>query len=513
MRPLEASFVDNLTAVRPDLVPGFTAALPGARAAVMARLWRSLLFERQLAARVAGRVHGPELRAYDVGTPKGELALYLDGREYTHPAALLIALGLTGSGPLAAELDHSVASLALSRAGAALRTDAAPAPDESLVAREQSVVDGHPYHPCCRSRPGFSVADQLAYAPEHRQQVPLGLVAVPAAECVTVGDWPKWLREEDGRVLLPAHPWQLREILPRLGFTATGATVAAHPLMSVRTLAPVDGGPHLKTSLSLRMTSAVRDISGESILNSAPLSALLEELCGRLDGALRVTRNLAAAAATTAGGAPAPELAVLVRESPELYAGRGERVVPLAALAEHPLPELADPLGWLRELAALAWPPLLQLLAWGVALEAHGQNLLVVLDREHRPRRLVYRDLADVRVSRTRLAACGVRPSALGGHVLDDDPVALRRKLFGSVLGSSFSTLVSAFGRGEREYEDRLWAVVAAEADTAAEVLSDEDRRALLREPLPAKSLALMRFDPRIPGDQWTSLPNPLAIG
>ncbi|MGJ3561567.1 IucA/IucC family protein [Streptomyces sp. INA 01156] len=30
---------------------------------------------------------------------------------------------------------------------------------------EQRVVDGHPFHPNCRSRPGFSVAEQLAYGP------------------------------------------------------------------------------------------------------------------------------------------------------------------------------------------------------------------------------------------------------------------------------------------------------------------------------------------------------------
>ena len=507
MRPLEASFAAELRAVRPGLLTGYTEALPGARAAVLSRLWRALLFEPGLAAAVPPaawqRLRGPELRPYDVGVPKDELSLWLGEREYTHPAALLDDLGVPGSPGLVAELDHSVASLALSRADAVGRAG------DTLVDHEQSVVDGHPYHPCCRSRPGFTVADQLAYAPEHRQQVPLGLVAVPAPGCVLVGDWPEHLRD-GGLVLLPAHPWQLREVLPRLGFAATGDTLAARPLMSVRTLAPVDGGPHLKTSLSLRMTSAVRDISGESVVNSAPLSVLLEGLCAEFGGTLRITRNLAAAGALT-GGAPSPDLAVLVRESPEAHAEPGERVVPLAALAEHP-PELADPVRWLRDLAALSWTPLLRLLTLGVAMEAHGQNLLVVLDRLDRPRRLVYRDLADVRVSRNRLAAHGLRTGAVGGHVLDDDPVALRRKLFGSLLGGTFSALVSALGRGDRPQERLLWEAVAAEAGPAARAeLGPEDRRALLWEPLPVKALTQMRLDGQPPGDHWTLLPNPLA--
>ncbi|WP_225448350.1 IucA/IucC family protein [Streptacidiphilus sp. P02-A3a] len=509
MRPLEASFAAELRAVRPGLLPGFAEALPGARAAVLARLWRALLFEPGLAAAVPPaareRLRGPRPLPYDVGAPKDELSLRLGDREYTHPAELLHDLGVPGSRGLVAELDHSVASLALSRA------DAVGRPGDTLVDREQSVVDGHPYHPCCRSRPGFSVADQLAYAPEHRQRVPLGLVAVPSARCLLVGDWPRQLRDGD-LVLLPAHPWQLREVLPRLGFAATGDTLAASPLMSVRTLAPVDGGPHLKTSLSLRMTSAVRDISGESVANSAPLSALLERVCAELGGALRISRNLASAAALT-DGAPSPDLAVLVRESPEAYADPGERVVPLAALAEHP-PPLADPVPWLRALAALAWTPLLRLLALGVAMEAHGQNLLVVLDPLDRPLRLVYRDLADVRVSRERLAAHGVRADDLGGHVLDDDPVVLRRKLFGSLLGGTLSALVSALGRGDRQLERLLWGAVAAEAGSAARAeLPAADRRALLREPLPVKALTQMRLAGQRPGDQWTLLPNPLADG
>ncbi|WP_370466775.1 IucA/IucC family C-terminal-domain containing protein [Streptacidiphilus sp. PB12-B1b] len=140
-----------------------------------------------------------------------------------------------------------------------------------------------------------------------------------------------------------------------------------------------------------------------------------------------------------------------------------------------------------------------------------------MLDRRRRPLRLVYRDLADVRVSRRRLDAQGIRPAALavlGGHVLEDDPVALRRKLFGSLLGGTFSALVSALGRGDRDREALLWAAVTDEAEVAAkEVLSAEDGQALLWEALPAKALTAMRLSGRPPGDEWTQLPNPLMGG
>ncbi|NBM19498.1 hypothetical protein GUY61_28710, partial [Streptomyces sp. GC420] len=285
-------------------------------------------------------------------------------------------LDVPGGAEFAAELDNSTASLALSRTAPVARR--APG---SLWEWEQRITDGHPYHPCCRSRPGFTAAEQLAYGPEHGPVVGLGLVA--ADDCLTVGAWPDGLRN-DGAVLLPVHPWQAEHVLglrapddrtpdrrlpdrrlpdrrlpddrlpdDRLpdGRTqnrrtqnrrtrgrrvaverpAYGAGHAARPLMSLRTLAPAGGeldGVHIKTTLSTRLTSSVRDISLYSIEHSAAVSALLESLAERLDGRLHITRTLAAAAGS-------PDLAAMLRESPDRYARPGEQVVPVAAL---PLP-------------------------------------------------------------------------------------------------------------------------------------------------------------------------------
>ncbi len=504
---METAFAAELREVRPGLVAAYQEALPGARAAVLARLWRSLCFE-ELPGLDRRRLRGPVVRPYDTGAPKDELTVWADGSEYSHPAALLAALGIPGSAGLITELDHSTASTALSRAGAAAADQSARSAD-GLVAAEQSVVDGHPYHPCCRSRPGFSVADQLAYAPEHHPVVGLRLLTIPTSDCTVVGDWPEGLRDGPDRLLLPVHPWQARELLPRLGLRADpDARLPAHPLLSLRTLAPVAGGAHIKTALSLRMTSSVRDISAGSVLDSARLSDLLEMVTGRLDGQLTVSRNLAAAAVRV-DGTLSPALAALLREPPQARVGPGERIVPVAALTVPP--QQQRPAAWLRSLARLLWPPLLRLLSWGVALEAHGQNLLVVLDPDGHPLRLVYRDLADVRLGPQRLASVGVSTAGLGPRILDDDPLTLHRKLFGSLVGGSLSTLVAAFGGGDRRAEEALWAAVAEEAERAADVLCPEDRRALLQQPLQVKALCRMRLAGAAAGDQWTELPNPLA--
>jgi DNA polymerase-3 subunit chi len=490
-RAAEARFAEELAVLRPDLVARYAAELPGARAAVLSRLWRGLTHEPLpwVTARETGR-EGLTLRLRDGRRLRGPhpdpfataaqvTAVRLDEVAHDDPARLMTGLGVPHGADFAAELDDSVASLALSRAAQPPRSKDWPAHDWEW---EQRIVDGHPYHPNCRSRPGFSVAEQLAYAPEHRPLVRLGLVPVPVDECLVTGAWPAELRD-GGRLLLPVHPWQAEHVLKR----SVTEGVAAHPLMSLRTLALTGGGPHVKTALSARLTSSVRDISVYSVSMSATLSEFAETLAERMDGLLHFTRTLGAATANS------PDLAAVLRESPQVY---GDRVLPVAALATTGLPE--SPV-WLAEFARLALTAGLRLLELGVALEAHGQNLLVVLSESGAPLALVYRDLADIRVSPARLARHGIPLPALSGRVVTDDVTTLRRKLFGSlVAGALAGTAGSAPAlRGALETAVR-------------DLPRSPDLAALLEQPLPAKALTLMRLSPGTPGDQWTDLPNPL---
>ncbi|MEV0975471.1 IucA/IucC family siderophore biosynthesis protein [Streptomyces sp. NPDC049915] len=488
----EAEVAAELAAECPGLVPRYRAALPGARAAVLTRLWRGLGHEPLpwITRRKEGgdgltlhladgrRLHGPVPDAYATDAYVG--AVHLDGVAYERPERLMTDLAVPHAAGFATELGHSVASLALSRAGQRGCPRERPAQGWEW---EQRVVDGHPYHPCCRSRPGFSVAEQLAYAPEHRPVVELELLPVPAAGCLVSGAWPQWLRDGEW-LLLPVHPWQAEHVLKRTG----QATLAAHPLMALRTLA-LPGGPHVKTALSTRLTSSVRDISVGSVRMAASLSEFGERLAAHTDGLLHVTRTLGAATAHS------PDLAVQLREAPEVYAGPGEEVVPVAALAGPHSP------AWLADFARLALSAGLRLLELGAALEAHGQNLLVVLGPAGEPRRLVYRDLADIRVSPARLARHGIAvPGDLAGRIVTDDVTALRRKLFGSLVAGA---LAATAGNGP--------ALRAALAAAVRDLPRTADLVALCQDPLPVKALTLMRLSPDAPGDLWTRLPSPLA--
>src|SRR5262249_43010392 len=148
-------------------------------------------------------------------------------------------------------------------------SEADPADGRNAASAEQLVVDGHPLHPCCRTRLGMSTTEILAYAPEHRPTVPLTAVAVPPDRWVSTGAGlaPRLL----------VHPWQRDHVLDRYpGLRPTGDIVPARPLMSLRTLA-LHGQPgwHVKTAVDVQMTSAVRTVSAAAIHNGPLLSALI----------------------------------------------------------------------------------------------------------------------------------------------------------------------------------------------------------------------------------------------
>jgi siderophore synthetase component len=439
--PVESAFAAALDERRAER---FIAALPGARAAILARLRRAFAIEPL-----------PQVTA--------------DPAEYPHPVGLLTALRWPRSENLISEVAHSVAGLALSRTTSPL---AVPFLRRSLEEHEQSVVDGHPLHPCCRNRTGFTAQDHLAYGPEHRPVVRLGLHA--AASHVVFGDWPDELRD-GGRILLPVHPWQA----DRLNVPTEGI-LDASPLMALRTLST--GAWHVKTTLSAQITSAVRDISGGSIATATTVSDFLSTA---VEG-IELQHNRASAAVLT-DGEPDRRLGVILRDKP--VPREGETLLPLAALTAGdppPIRGLGDPIGWLAEFAELVVPPLMTLLARGVALEAHEQNLLVGLVNG-RPRRVIYRDLADIRVS----PRAGLPPR------LHANPEALRAKTFATFFATALTGLVGALDAPDAE----LWDVVAKS------VPDTPDRHALLHDPWPAKPLTLMRLDPETTA--WAYLPNP----
>jgi hypothetical protein len=540
---------EDLASLRPDLVGRYDAELPGARAAVLGRLLGALDREPLpgLGTRRAGEVSFPGVtvrfpraaaapfapaEAGLVATVRADTAphdergrapggglepdwgwdrpsqvtgaapAWLDSDAWVQelsPGAVVTDPGtlvrvLWAGSDLAAEVDNSVANLALARA-AATRDPAGwlryGGPD-GLALAEQSIVDGHPLHPCCRTRGGMSVADVLAYAPEHSPTIRLRRLRVPEG---------RWYGTAEPVLL--AHPWQADRIRDRYSWLEdAGETGPALPLMSLRTVAMAGGGPHVKTAVDVQMTSAVRTVSPAAVQNGPVLSRLLTAVLTDLP--IDVLAETAAGAVLV-DGVPQRQLAFLVREAPRLEPG--EVVVPVALFAADPaLPAaVPDPYELMGLFGTLLFAPLARVLDRGIALEAHGQNTLVVL-RGGRPVRILYRDLGGVRVSARRLAEHGIEAPPLLGDLPSDDPDVLRTKLAAAALGTVAAELVAALTRRGAD-PHRLWGIVAA----ALRETGTRDVPHLLRRPLPVKATTAMRLAADPLEDIWAGLDNPLA--
>jgi siderophore synthetase component len=497
---------DALRELRPGLLERYDRAVPGARAAVLSRLLGAL--DRELLPGIsrgdAGRVTRssdgriltfPAAAARPFATVSAGLTVRITPAEALDDPGTLTRTLWPDSG-LATEIDNSVANLALARAAApaedpatALR-DATGDPD-GLGRLEQLIVDGHPLHPCCRTRGGMTVADVLTYAPEHHPVIRLRRLRVPA------GRW-----HGTTEPILYAHPWQagrLRDAYPWL--TDAGETGPVRPLMSLRTVAPLDGGDHVKTAVDVQMTSAMRTVSPAAVHNGPRLSALLRELTAGLP---LICLAETGAGAVIVDGEPSRHLAHLRREAPRT--GPDEVVLPLGAPALISAAAEDDPYRWFGDLAAILWGPLVTVLDRGVALEAHGQNTLVVL-RDGRPVRILYRDLGGVRVSARRLRAAGVEPPDLLGDLPSGDPDVLRTKLAAGALTTVAAELITRLTRDHGTDPARLWAMVAASVRSAGTA----DVAALLGEPLPIKATTAMRLAADPLTDIWATIDNPLA--
>lgn len=243
------------------------------------------------------------------------------------------------------------------------------------------------------------------------------------------------------------------------------------------------------------------------------------------------SRSLAAPA-----GRPAPEAkaltaatGVLYREGPPL-AGSASPMVMAALLEPDPVDGVppiiravqqaggsdGDGQAWFGRYLEVSLRPLIRLLVrHGIALEAHTQNSLVVLD-DGRPARFVVRDLEGVSLNHHHPRAA----DRFGGAVAADSPALYdetevwQRFTYYVVVnhvGQLVATLAEYGGLSEAE----LWSV-------AGDVLSDEAmrhgaapaaaplRHLLDRAELPAKANLRSLLGGHSEHPAWTGIPNPL---
>ncbi|MEU7300321.1 IucA/IucC family protein [Streptomyces sp. NPDC007206] len=414
-------------------------------------------------------------------------------------------------------------------------------PDLFLSA-EQALVLGHPLHPTPKSREGLTEAETRLYSPELRGSFPLHWMAVASSLLATDSAWTERGRPmpaghltrrlaeiglplPDGYAALPLHPWQARDLRHR---ESVGALLDSgllrdlgplgapwHPTSSVRTVHRSGAPAMLKLSLGLRITNSRRENLRKELHRGVEVHRLLRSgLFKQWQAAhpgFDIVRDPAWLAVDDPEGRPVPGLDVVIRHNPftptdnvGCVAGFvSPRPVPdgadsstpptawpmrsrLAELVERLAARTGRPVGavavewFLRYLEQVVRPVLWLDSEAGIALEAHQQNTLLLLDGYGWPVGGRYRDNQGYYFRESRRAELDARLPGIGerSDTFVSDEVTDERFAYylavNNVLG-----LIGAFG-SQRLADERL--LLACFRRFLSEVAAGP---AALRTPLP----------------------------
>jgi siderophore synthetase component len=385
---------------------------------------------------------------------------------------------------------------------------AKPAPTAAttpFLAAEQGLLAGHPLHPTPKSRDGLGKQESARYSPELRGAFPLDWFAVDprlAAHDSELGpsapDLAAFLSglTPDGRVLVPAHPWQAGELLRRpeaRELIAAGrlehlgeSGPAWYPTSSLRTVYRPDRPVMLKLSLALRITNSRRENLRKELLRGVEAHRLLS---GQL-GTQLLTAHAGFRVLTDAGYLAVdgvPGLDVSFRHSPfqagdHVFCvaaltdlGRGA-IAPdshphelaahlhsLAAAEQRPVHAVAKE--WFARYVMTLITPLLWLDAeHGVTLEAHQQNTLIQLDAAGYPGAGWYRDNQGFYYRASRIehleAVSGIDGLGRASETVVADDVVTERLLYYVGINNLLG-MVGALGCAGLAEERELFGVAA----------------------------------------------------
>ncbi|MFF3557473.1 IucA/IucC family protein [Streptomyces tsukubensis] len=343
-----------------------------------------------------------------------------------------------------------------------------PAEVDAFLESEQALLLGHLYHPSPKSRDGISEQENRVYSPELRGSFRLHWFAAdPSVVSHDAVDGAPSLKgrntvelladlaggpDTGGRILVPAHPWQARDVLHRPRTAALIASGALEPLgelgpawwptSSVRTLYRPGAEVMLKLSLGLRLTNSRRESTRTELLRGLEINRLLD--AGHADATFAahpgfsVTRDPAWLAVDEPGRPEGPEITgldVAVREVPDGIENLRTLVglvAPRPGIGRTPLGEIVAALGpgtaeeWAADFFDRTLIPMLHLYAaTGIGLEAHQQNTLLRLDSRGRVTGSAFRDNQGYYLAASHLPAVlrrtGTDASTLA--VVDDDVV------------------------------------------------------------------------------------------
>ncbi|KHF40108.1 IucA/IucC family protein [Halalkalibacter okhensis] len=303
---------------------------------------------------------------------------------------------------------------------------------------ESEIIEGHPYHPCYKSRTNFTLEDHEKFGPEAKQSFSLIWVAVRRNKAlVSMLEEEKefWQRElgldmwveciqqleqigesVEDYTFLPVHPWQWNSLQEHLTKYTEKNDIyllgvkgdSYRATQSVRSLLnrTHPNKAYMKLSMNMVNTSSLRTLQSHSVCSAPYISAWLERIIQsdsylKEEAQLVILKEYAGVSFVPEEKALAGQLGAIWRESVHTYLKEEEQAVPFTALMLiekdkrafiHPWLAFYGIEEWIRQFIEVSVVPIWHLLvAHGIAVEAHAQNM-ILLHEDGWPTRVVLRD-------------------------------------------------------------------------------------------------------------------------
>lgn len=308
--------------------------------------------------------------------------------------------------------------------------------DFSYIEAEQSLLFGHLLHPVPKSKQGITEEEEGLYSPELKGEFPLHYFSaapeiiqqdssmdVPAADILKQELVNRGVEVPEGRVLLPVHPLQAKELLGResvkeliksgdltdLGELGSKFTATS----SLRTVYSPHSKWMYKFSVPVKLTNSLRVSKRKELHRGVEISRLLDAGLGKeladLFPGFSILRD--PAYITIGNGEAESGFEVVIRENPffegnekgaavvaglcqdHAYGGNSRlaSIIRKAASAENRTLEEVS-LDWFSRYLMITFDPVMWLYeTYGLALEAHQQNGVVRL-KDGYPEHFYYRD-------------------------------------------------------------------------------------------------------------------------
>lgn len=333
--------------------------------------------------------------------------------------------------------------------------------EEQLIFFESWAAKGHPYHPCHKTKLGFSRKAYLKFSPEFNQDIALPVAAIEKSLVHIESEedvfdyshwfakqfplqWEAWKEKLNSNKMqlsdycpLFIHPWQYENVVTKLFQPLIknkqlqlfpDIVITTKASLSFRTLIAKSNHqqPHIKLPVAVHSTSAMRTISPASVQNGPKLGKILKKIFAA-DNTFQQYIKLAY---ETCGlhiqherADIAKHLGIIYRENPAKLVKNNELPIVVAALSEEsPITQLplmieiiqmavgnsiSGAKDYFENYCRVVIHAYLDLfLLYGIALEGHQQNTIAVFERGH-VKYMIARDLGGLRIHAPTLAAHG----------------------------------------------------------------------------------------------------------